>query len=71
MQGTDVDDDNADLADLRILHPDYTDLELEESRAQLYRYFDLAWEVFVRLEEEGKLDEVMRQITEKNNEPKA
>jgi hypothetical protein len=71
MEITDPDDgDDSDLADLKLLHPDYTDLELKESRAQLYQYFDLAWEVFTRLEREGKLEEVMRQIREKEESDK-
>jgi len=45
-----------ELQDLAILHPTYSRIELEEARAQLYRYFDLVWEVFVHLESEGKLD---------------
>jgi hypothetical protein len=44
-----------ELKDLAILHPTYSRVELEEARAQLFRYFDLVWEVFVRLESEGKL----------------
>ena len=47
-----------ELKDLAVLHPTYSRLELEEARAKLYRYFDLAWQIFVRLEQEGKLDEL-------------
>ena len=43
------------LADL---HPDYSELELNEAHARLRRYFDLAWAIFVRLEREGKLDDL-------------
>ena len=43
------------LADL---HPDYSELELNEAHARLRRYFDIAWAIFARLEREGKLDEL-------------
>jgi hypothetical protein len=41
------------------LHPGYSQIELEESCALLYEYFNLAWSIFVRLEQEGRLDEVL------------
>ncbi len=47
------------LRSLARLHPDYSRIELEESHAQLYRYFDLVWGIFVRLEQEGKLNEAL------------
>lgn len=50
------------LRSLVRLHPDYSLIELEESRAQLYRYFDLAWGIFLRLEQEGRLDEVLTKL---------
>ena len=43
---------------LAALHPDYSELDLNEAHARLRRYFDLAWAIFVRLEREGKLDEL-------------
>jgi hypothetical protein len=52
------------LRSLARLHPDYKLMELEESHAQLYRYFDLAWGVFVRLEQEGKLDDILTELRE-------
>jgi len=52
------------LRSLARLHPDYSLLELEESHAQLYRYFDLVWGIFTRLEREGELDEVLTGIRE-------
>jgi hypothetical protein len=52
----DKDNLSEELRDLAMLHPTYSNLELKEARAQLYRYFDLAWRIFVRLEREGKLD---------------
>jgi hypothetical protein len=50
------------LGGLARLHPSYSRIELEESHALLYAYFDLAWEVFLRLEQEGRLDEVLTGI---------
>ena len=44
--------DSPDFSDLRKLHPDYTDLELQQSHDQLYAYFDLAWSIFTRIERE-------------------
>jgi hypothetical protein len=43
---------------LASLHPDYSELDLNEAHARLRLYFDLAWEIFMRLEREGKLDEL-------------
>jgi len=43
---------------LAALYPHYTEAELIEAAAQLRRYFDLAWKVFVRLEREGKLNQL-------------
>lgn len=48
--------DDEELRLLAELHPDYDQVELEEARATLYRYFDLVWKIFVRLEREGSLD---------------
>jgi len=31
---------------------------IDEARAKLHRYFELAWKVFIRLENEGRLDEI-------------
>ena len=53
---TTIDNLPDDLKELATLHPGYNRLELEESRAQLFRYFDLVWAIFERLEREGKLD---------------
>lgn len=50
------------LRSLAHLHPDYSLIELEESRAQLYRYFDLAWGIFLKLEQAGKLDDVLTKL---------
>jgi hypothetical protein len=50
------------LRSLARLHPDYSLIELEESHAQLYRYFDLVWGMFVRLEQEGRLDDVLTEL---------
>jgi hypothetical protein len=50
------------LRSLARLHPDYSLIELEESYAQLYRYFDLVWGIFVRLEREGRLDDVLTEL---------
>jgi len=47
-----------DLQALALLHPTYTDLELREAHARLYRYFDLVWGMLVRLEDEGKIGEL-------------
>jgi len=50
------------LQSLARLHPSYSLIELEESRAILYTYFDLAWEVFLQLEQEGKPGEALTDI---------
>jgi hypothetical protein len=50
------------LQGLARLHPSYNLIELEESKALLYTYFDLAWDVFLRLEQEGILDDVLTGI---------
>jgi hypothetical protein len=50
------DERSEELQDLALLHPTYSDLELKEARVKLYGYFDLAWQIFTRLEREGKLD---------------
>ena len=50
------------MRSLARLHPDYSMIELEESRAQLYRYFNLAWGILLRLEQEGRLDEVLTKL---------
>jgi hypothetical protein len=52
---SEVNELSEELKDLAVLHPTYSLLELEQARAQLHRYFDLAWQIFVRLEHEGKL----------------
>jgi hypothetical protein len=39
-----------DCEHLAALHPDYSILELQESQAQLRRYFDLVWKVLIREE---------------------
>jgi hypothetical protein len=47
------------LQPLAEMYPDYDRLRLEEAHADLYRYFDMVWEMFVRLDKEGKLEEAL------------
>jgi hypothetical protein len=46
------------LRPLRTLYPDYSEAQLEEAYDNLRRYFDRAWNIFVRLRAEGQLREV-------------
>ena len=47
------------LRPLAELYPVYDRLRLEEAHADLYRYFDMVWEMFIRLDKEGKLEQAL------------
>jgi len=46
------------LRGLARLHPDYTLPELEEAHENLMRFLNRGWNIVVRLQKEGELDEV-------------
>ena len=55
---TERDDIPEHLRSLAGLHPDYTVLELEEAHENLMRFLNRGWNIVVRLQKDGKLDEV-------------
>jgi DNA-binding transcriptional LysR family regulator len=46
------------LRNLARLYPDYDVSELEEAHENLMRFLNRGWDIVVRLQKEGKLDEV-------------
>jgi hypothetical protein len=47
------------LQPLARLHPNYTHEELEEAYDNLRRYVEIGWQIALRLEREGRLDDVL------------
>jgi hypothetical protein len=46
------------LRSLAQMHPDYSVEELEEAHENLMRFLNRGWNILVRLQKEGRLDEV-------------
>lgn len=52
-----------ELEILSSLHPTYTQEQLREARDNLIRYFDLVWEIFLKMRKDGRLDAIFREGT--------